>query len=228
MNIWLVNEVMTEGVVAVTPDTLYRELIALLAAYRINAVPVVDGDRRVLGVVSESDLLLKIEFAGADRPRWFDRRARGLRRKADAMTAGELMTAPAVLVRTTTGIRTAARRMEQAHVKQLPVVDFEGRLAGIVSRGDLLKEHLRTDEEILADVRAAVHEVTYTESTGHVVAAVDRGAVTLTGRAERWSTTVLVERLVRQVAGVVSVDARLGFDFNDRDLVRPASAFFAA
>ncbi|MEU4163506.1 CBS domain-containing protein [Actinoplanes sp. NPDC026670] len=228
MKIWLVNEVMTADVVAVGPEVPYRELIVLLAQHRINALPVVDEDRRVLGVVSESDLLLKIEFAGAGEPRWFEFRGRALRRKADAMTAGELMTAPAEVVRTTTGIRTAARRMEQAHVKQLPVVDFGGRLAGIVSRGDLLKEHLRTDAEILTDVRAAIHEITWTENTGHVVAAADRGAVTLTGRSERWSTTVLVERLVRQVAGVVSVDSRLTFDFNDRDLVKPASSYFGA
>ncbi|GIE77271.1 hypothetical protein Aph02nite_32210 [Actinoplanes philippinensis] len=228
MKIWLVNEVMTADVVAVGPGAPYRELIVLLAEHRINAVPVVDGDRRVLGVVSASDLLLKIEFADAGRPRWFQLRGRALRRKADAMTAGELMTAPAEVVRTTTGIRAAARRMEQARVKQLPVVDLDGRLAGIVSRGDLLKEHLRTDAEILADVRAAINEITWTESTAHVVAAVDRGAVLLSGRTERWSTSTLVERLVRQVAGVVSVDAQLSFDFNDRELVKPASSFYAA
>ncbi|MEU8661503.1 CBS domain-containing protein, partial [Actinoplanes philippinensis] len=219
MKIWLVNEVMTADVVAVGPGAPYRELIALLAEHRINAVPVVDGDRRVLGVVSASDLLLKIEFADAGRPRWLQFRGRALRRKAAAMTAGELMTAPAEVVRTTTGIRDAARRMEQARVKQLPVVDLDGRLAGIVSRGDLLKEHLRTDAEILADVCAAINEITWTESTAHVVAAVDRGAVLLSGRTERWSTSTLVERLVRQVAGVVSVDAQLSFDFNDRDQI---------
>jgi CBS-domain-containing membrane protein len=110
----------------------------------------------------------------------------------------------------------------------LPVVDLEGRLVGIVSRGDLLKEHLRTDAEILADVRATIHEVIWTESTAHVGATVDRGVVTVTGRTERWSTAVLVERLVRQVPGVVSVGSRLAFDINDRDLARPASSYFVA
>jgi CBS domain-containing protein len=228
MKIWHVNDVMTTDVVTVGPAAPYREVVALLAAHRINAVPVVDADRRVLGVVSESDLLRKIEYAGTDRPQWFEIRGRAARRKAGALTAGELMTAPAEVVLATTGIRTAARRMDDAHVKQLPVEDLLGRLVGIVSRGDLLKEHLRHDDDILADVRSAIHEATLTERDSSVESSVERGQVTLTGRVERWSTAVLAERLARLVAGVVFVDSRIAFEVDDHDLADPAPAYFVA
>jgi CBS domain-containing protein len=228
MKIWHVNDVMTTDVVTVGPAAPYREVVALLAAHRINAVPVVDADRRVLGVVSESDLLRKIEYAGTDRPQWFEIRGRAARRKAGALTAGELMTAPAEVVLATTGIRTAARRMDDAHVKQLPVEDLLGRLVGIVSRGDLLKEHLRHDDDILADVRSAIHEATLTERDSSVESSVERGQVMLTGRVERWSTAVLAERLARLVAGVVFVDSRIAFEVDDHDLADPAPAYFVA
>ncbi|WIM92864.1 CBS domain-containing protein [Actinoplanes oblitus] len=225
MKTWHVSDVMTTDVVAVGPDTPYRELVALLATHRINALPVVDAGRWVLGVVSESDLLRKIEYVGADQPRWFQRRERAARRKAGALTAGELMTAPVEVVLPTTSIRTAARRMDQAHVKQLPVEDDLGRLVGIVSRSDLLREYLRPDAEILAEVRAAVHEATYTENTAQAEASVEQGVVTLTGRVERWSTMALTVRLVRLVPGVLDVDCRLGHDIDDRQSADRTPAF---
>lgn len=228
MRIWHVSDVMTSDVVTVGPAASYREVVALLAAYRINALPVVDADRRILGVVSESDLLRKVEYAGADRLQWYEIRGRAARRKAGARTAGELMTAPAEVVLATTGIRAAARRMDEANVKQLPVEDLLGRLVGMVSRSDLLKEHLRHDDDILIDVRAAVQEATLTERDSRVGAVVEHGQVTLTGRVERWSTAVLAERLVRLVAGVVFVDSRVTFDVDDHDLPDPAPAYFVS
>lgn len=226
MRMWHVKDVMTADVVSSGPDTPYRELVELLASRRVNAVPVVDEDRRVLGVVSESDLLRKVEFAGADEPHWYERRRREQFQKAGGRTAGELMTAPAVVVLPNASIRTAARRMEASGVKQLPVEDDLGRLVGIVTRSDLLKEHLRTDKEIRADAAAAVSEMLLAESFSTVSTQVDRGVVTLTGRVERWSTGDLTVRLVRLVPGVVEVVDEMSFDFDDRKLVDQAPAVF--
>ncbi|MEV6303427.1 CBS domain-containing protein [Actinoplanes sp. NPDC051861] len=228
MKIWHVEDVMTADVVSARPDTPYRDLVALLADRRINAVPVAGDDRRVIGVVSSSDLLRKIEYSGAARPRWFERRRRALRRKADGRTAAELMTAPAIIVLTTTTVRNAARRMDECGVKQLPVEDDLGRLAGIVTRGDLLKEHLRPDEEIGADARAAVHDVLLAENFSAVTTEVRRGAVTLTGRVERWSTAALAVRHVRMVPGVVEVVDRMSFDYDDHRVADPVPAVFVA
>ncbi|WP_430786627.1 CBS domain-containing protein [Actinoplanes sp. G11-F43] len=216
MRLWHVNDVMTSDVAAVEADTPYRDVADLLASRRVNAVPVVDADRHVLGVVSESDLLRKIEFVGSERPRWFERRKLRQHRKAAGRTAGELMTSPTVIALTSTSVPVAARRMAEAGVKQLPVLDDLGRLVGIVSRGDLLKEHQRPDDEIRADVTVALSEALLAENWSTITAVVERGAVTLTGRVERWSTAILAARRIRMIPGVVEVTETVEFDVDDQ------------
>jgi CBS-domain-containing membrane protein len=228
MKTWHVSDVMTADVVSVGPETPYRDVVELLAARGVNAVPVVDDDQRVLGVVTESDLLRKIEYVGAEEPHWYERRRRAQHRKAAGRTAGELMTAPAVVAITGTSIRGAARRMNEAGVKQLPVENDLGRLVGIVTRGDLLKEYLRPDDEIAADVRAAVREIVLTENLSTVSTRVERGVVTLAGRVERLSTAMLAVRSVRLVPGVVEVVDRISFDVDDHKVADPVPAIFVA
>ncbi|MEU4689954.1 CBS domain-containing protein [Actinoplanes sp. NPDC023714] len=228
MKTWHVTDVMTGDVLAAGPQTPYRDLVALVADNHINAVPVIGGDRQVLGVVTESDLLLKIEYAGEEQPHWYARRRRARLHKAAGQTAAELMTAPAVVALTTTSVAGAARAMDEAGVKQLPVVDDEGRLAGIVTRGDLLKEHLRSDDDIRTDARAAAREVLLGEDNAHLETEVEGGIVTLSGKVERWSTAVLLVRLMRQVPGVVDVTDHVSYDFDDRKEADPLPAIFIA
>src|ERR1700753_192565 len=155
MKNWTVDDVMTKAVVSVDRAATYRDLVDLVIERRFSAVPVVDSVTHVIGVVSEADLLRKIEYAGAEEPRLFEgRRRRGERRKAQGRTAADLMSAPAVVALSGMSIAAAARRMDREDVKRLPVTDDLGRLIGIVSRGDLLKTHLRPDDEILADIRS--------------------------------------------------------------------------
>lgn len=220
MRNWTVDDVMTTAVVTVTPDAPYRNLVDLLVEHRFSAVPVVDESQRVLGVVSEADLLRKIEYAGDEEPRLFERRRRrDERHKATASTATQLMSAPAVTVATGTTIAAAARLMDSRAVKRLPVVDGDGRLIGIVSRSDLLKTHLRPDDEIEADLAGgALRDVIGAEATA-ITAAVTDGVVTLTGKVDRWSTTAVAERVARQVPGVVEVVDNLTFDYDDRQVL---------
>jgi len=176
MKNWIVDDVMTEAVVSVEQSASYRSVIDLLVAHRFSAVPVVDTFHRVSGVVSESDLLRKIEYAGDAEPRMFEgRRRRDDRGKALARTAGDLMSAPPVVVLAGTSIAAAARLMDSADVKRLPVVDDLGRLVGIVSRGDLLKVHLRPDDEILADVETGVLRLVPAGGSAPVTASVADG-----------------------------------------------------
>jgi CBS domain-containing protein len=227
MKTWHVNDVMTGDVRAAGPETLYRDLVALVVGNHINAVPVVDADRRVLGVVTESDLLLKVGYAGSEEPSWFARRRARLH-KAAGQTAAELMTAPAVVVFPSTTVAGAARTMEQARVKQLPVVDELGRLTGIVTRGDLLKEHLRPDSEVHADVRAVAREVLLGEDSAFVEVVVAGGIVTLSGRVERASTAILLVRVAQQVPGVVDVTDQLTYDVDDRKSLEPPLSLHVA
>src|SRR5690348_11584449 len=193
MKNWTVDDVMTRKVVSVDQGASYRSVVDTLIENRVSAVPVVDPFLRVTGVVSEADLLRKIEYAGEETPRMFEsRRRRGERGKALARTAAKLMSAPSVTVLSGTTIAAAARRMDTEGVKRLPVVDELGRLVGIVTRSDLLKVHLRPDEDIAADITGVLGD-----RAQAVTVAVEDGTVTLTGEVELWSTAYQVSRLAR-------------------------------
>ncbi|GAA3336529.1 CBS domain-containing protein [Amorphoplanes nipponensis] len=226
MRTWTVRDVMTTAVVTVAEHAPYREVVDLLVGNRFSAVPVVDGSRRVTGVVSEADLLRKIEYAGAEAPRLFEgRRRRGERVKATGRTAGDLMSAPPVTVLAGTSLPAAARLMDAEGVKRLPVVDDGGRLVGIVSRGDLLKVHLRPDDEILADVRSGVVRPFLADDADQVQVTVEDGVVVLAGVVDRWSTTDIAERMTRQVAGVVEVVDELEYEYDDRAILGAGIAY---
>jgi CBS domain-containing protein len=223
MRIWTVDDVMTREVVAVLPTARYRELVDLVTGHQFSAVPVVDEARRVVGVVSEADLLCKVEFAGDERHRLFEsRHLRGERARALGATAAELMSAPPIVVTAGTAVAAAARTMDDERVKQLPVVDEANRLVGIVTRGDLLKIHLRTDGEIRTDVVAGVLNAVFPDEAESVGVEVTEGVVTLSGRVMRRSVAELMVTLIHQVAGVVRVADRVAFEYDDRpDVVVP-------
>ncbi|MEV7225466.1 CBS domain-containing protein [Polymorphospora sp. NPDC051019] len=200
MRTWQVRDVMTTDVVAVAEEAGYRRIVDAVAGRRVSGVPVVDLDRRVVGVVSESDLLHRAG-AGPRRP-W-----RGRRKPAGALTARDLMTAPAVTTYGDTTLVDAARRMDRERVRRLPVVDDLGRLVGIVTRGDLLRVHLRPDEDIRVDVvREVLHRIL---ALPDVRVEVRDGVVTLAGPVPRRASAVHAVRLAGQVGGVVRVVDRL-------------------
>ncbi|MFY1594195.1 CBS domain-containing protein [Micromonospora sp. WMMD737] len=220
MRTWQVGDVMTRKVTTVGEQTPYREIVDALVRRGISGVPVVDGSRRVLGVVSESDLLHKVERAGhPDERRVFEgRRRRTAREKADALLARDLMTAPAVATWPEATISAAARQMDRESVKRLPVLDDLGRLVGIVTRGDLLRVHLRTDAEIREDVVQEVLRRVLAVRDGLVTVRVRGGEVTLDGRLDRRSAVELAVRLAGQVSGVVRVTSTLAYDVDDTAL----------
>ncbi|MDO3685502.1 CBS domain-containing protein [Micromonospora sp. C28ISP2-4] len=221
MRTWQVADVMTRDVATVTEETPYREVVDVLVRQRISGVPVVDSFRRVLGVISEADLLHKVERSGhPDERRVFEgRRRRTAREKAGALVARDLMTAPAVTTHERASLVATARLMDHEAVKRLPVLDDLGRLAGIVTRGDLLRVHLRTDAEIREEV---VHEVlrrVLSVRDGLVTVQVRGGEVTMDGRLDRRSAVELAGRLAAQVAGVVAVHNVIGYDVDDTTLM---------
>jgi len=207
MSRWSVADVMTVGAVSVEPDTPFKEIVDVLEAHGINAVPVVDSCHRVIGVVSSADLVPKIEFAGEeDQHQVFEgRQIRRARSKASATAAGDLMTAPALTVLGQTSVVQAAKIMESAQLKRLPVVDDLGRLTGMVTRRDLLKVFLRGDGDIHREI---VHEL-LPDLPGvtprDVRVEVDDGVVTLLGELRQSSLVPAVIRQIERVDGVVDV-----------------------
>ncbi|WP_433221538.1 CBS domain-containing protein [Dactylosporangium sp. CS-047395] len=214
---WNVADVMTIGAISVQEDTPFKEIVDLLEAHEINAVPVVDGFDRVVGVVSSADLVPKIEFAGVDdRLRVFEaRHTRQARGKAHATAAGELMNAPAITVMSTTSLVAAARIMETETLKRLPVVDDAGRLIGMVTRRDLLKVFLRTDAEIRGEILAEALDGLVGVDPSQLRVEVDDGVVTLLGEVDRGSLVPSLVRQIERVDGVVDVVSHLSFDIDE-------------
>ncbi|MFG1694194.1 CBS domain-containing protein [Nonomuraea sp. NPDC049309] len=214
----LVENVMTTDVAAVRETDSFHKVAEVLIERGVSGVPVVDGDGRVLGVVSEADLLAKEEFKqryyGDDyRPplRARIRHAAGSEgsghRKARGETAGELMTGPAHVTTPDAPVVSAARLMDRHGVKRLPVVDADGRLVGIVSRRDLIKVFLRPDEDIEREVREALR--------GQAGVAVRDAVVTLTGTYEERSQAMTAVRLAENIDGVVAVRDELSWKHDD-------------
>jgi CBS-domain-containing membrane protein len=197
--------------------------VRLLSERRVSALPVLDAARRVVGVVSEADLLRKEEFPeqpGGGRP-FESRQRRAARAKAAGDTAAELMTAPAVTVGADATVAEAAKVLSRHGVKRLPVVDEAGRLLGIASRVDLLKVFLRSDEDIRREVRDEVFQRVLWVDPDGVAVEVRDGVVTLEGVLERRSLIPIAVRLVHGVDGVVDVVDRLTYEADDAQIELP-------
>lgn len=215
---------MTHDVVVAQPDTPFKDLVELLESNRVSALPVLDAERRVVGVVSEADLILKEELPPDERHHrrigWqpsFERR-----RRAEAGSAGELMTTPAVTITADASLTRAAKLMHERDVKRLPVVDDRGGLIGIVSRKDLLRIFLRSDDEIRSEIVEEVlrRRLWLTPDEGQIVVTVEDGVARLDGWIDRKSTRDILDALVLGVDGVVMVDDRVAYRTDDTH-IRP-------
>ncbi|MFE2705011.1 CBS domain-containing protein [Streptomyces mirabilis] len=205
----IVSDVMTHTVAAIGRKANFKEIVQLMEQWKVSALPVLEGEGRVIGVVSEADLLPKEEFRDSDPDRHTQLRRLSDLAKAGAVTAEDLMTAPAVTVQANATLAQAARTMAHAKVKRLPVVDDMGLLEGVVSRGDLLKVFLRGDEDIAEEVRREVVSDLFRAPSAPVRVQVQDGVVTLTGRVRDTSLVPVAARLVRSVEGVVDVEFEL-------------------
>jgi CBS domain-containing protein len=205
----VVSDVMTHTVVAIGRDAKFKEIVRTLMQWRVSAMPVLEGEGRVVGVVSEADLLPKEEFRDSDPDRYTQLRRLSDLAKAGAVTADELMSSPAVTVQANVPLAEAAAKMAHRKIKRLPVTDAHGRLEGIVSRSDLLKVFLRPDEDIAEEVRRTVVAYVFPDPLGPVEVNVEEGMVTLAGVIRDVSLVPVAERLIRAVGGVIGVECRL-------------------
>jgi CBS-domain-containing membrane protein len=215
---------MTREVVTVGERTPFKQIAGTMAERRVSALPVLDDEGRVAGIVSEADLLLKEEFPDgpAGGHLFQGRRQRMERAKAAGDTAAELMTAPAVTVGPDATVAEAARLLHRHGIKRMPVVDPAGPLLGIVSRNDLLKVFLRSDAEIAQEVRQEVLVRAMWVNPDTVTIKVRDGVVTLTGQLERRSLIPITVNLVHGLDGVVDVVDRLSFEVDDSPIMVPS------
>ncbi|HLK74416.1 MAG TPA: CBS domain-containing protein [Streptosporangiaceae bacterium] len=213
-----VNDVMTTTVVAVKKGASYKEMAALLRKYRVSAFPVLDDDQRVIGIVSEADLLAK-EALNADRGGPIAAMVHHKElEKADGVTAGDLMTSNVVTVKPDDTVEQAARLMYHLQVKRLPVVDAGGHLVGIVSRADLLAVFDRPDEQIRAEIvnDIILHEFLIDPALFTVTVA--DGVVTIQGTPETADMSRNLMNRIRHVTGVVAVRDELSWPPPERSI----------
>lgn len=204
-------------VVSVHPDTPYKVVAERLCAYSISGMPVLGPTGRVLGVVTEADLLAKeIRASGPMTGRAPAKPGSSTDRdKANALTAVDLMTSPAITAAPREVAATAAARMRSRGIRRLPVVDDGGHLLGVVSRRDLLRPYLRRDAEIRAEALALLADEFGTVPEGWSVA-VHNGVLTLDGELPTRGDVLAVRAAVGRIDGAVSVEGEPTYSIEDR------------
>lgn len=189
---WTVGDVMTRDVVSVGPDTSFKACADLMRIHQVSGLPVLNQNRLV-GIVTEADLMRSVA-TGA---------------KPSAVSAGDVMTRDVTTVTASMTVAGAARLMFERNVKRLPVLDSTKRLVGIVSRRDVLRVFLRTDEAIRKEVAHGILDEMPLLGRGRVTVTVRDGVVRLEGEVDNGSLTSLLVRLILGVPGVVGVENRL-------------------
>lgn len=206
-----VRDVMATRVVAVRKTASFKEMIVRMRKSRISAFPVVDDQGRVVGVVSQADMLDKEAELATGRGPLAGVLRFGDHEKASGVTAAELMTSPPVTAGPDTPLAEAARLMRDHQVKRLPVINATGRLVGIVSRADVLSVFDRTDSAIAHEITHDVILGEFLVDPSAIQVTVVDGIVTLAGRPETNETGHEMVWRVRHVQGVVAVRDRLDY-----------------
>jgi CBS domain-containing protein len=203
-----VRDVMTRRVISVREDASFKEMADMLRRTRISAFSVVNDANRVIGVVSEADLLVKeaVQATGTS----IVAALRHVREedKATGVTAGDLMTRPAITVGPDASVAEAARITYDRRIKRLPVVDPAGRLLGIISRADVLAVFSRPDEEIRDEIAHRVLPAAAISKSADLDVTVRDGIVTISGAPQTEQATHVLLDAVRHVQGVVAVRDR--------------------
>jgi CBS domain-containing protein len=207
-----VREVMTTEVVTTTPDVLLKNAALELATHRISGMPVLNGAGSVVGVLSEADILAK---EGAEHERggfldWFlDPTDPWLEARFNAVTVEDAMSSPAKTILPSRPLVEAATVMLEERINRLPVVDADGKLLGLVSRGDLVRAFARSDAEIQREIEEDVLRRVMWLDPADVSVAVSDGVVTLSGQVASGADVDLLPKFARRVPGVVEVESSL-------------------
>jgi CBS-domain-containing membrane protein len=203
--------VMSTHVIAVRQRAGYKEMAAMLRDQRVSAFPVIDDDNKVIGVVSETDLLTKEALEGTV-PRTLQRlTSQRVRSQVNGVTAADLMTKPAVTIGPDELVTRAARLMFNHRVKRLPVISDDGTLIGIVTRSDVLSVYDRPDADIQREITQDLILGTFLCDPAKFTVTVKDGIVTIEGMPETTPVGHDIIDAVRHMEGVVFVRDRLSY-----------------
>jgi CBS domain-containing protein len=210
-----VRDVMTTRVVAVTQETSFKDVAALLRQHRVSVFPVVDTDGKVIGVLSETDMLPKEALLAGLPPQGPgpDSAVHDHNDfvKAVSVTVASMMTRAPITITADEPVTSAARLMYSCKVGSLPVVTENGHLTGIISRADVLSVYGRPDEQIRQEIAQDVIEAEFGCDPSRFTVTVKDGIVTLAGHPDTapQGRNILAEAW--HIEGVVSVRDRLTY-----------------
>lgn len=219
------KDIMTTNVITVTGDSRVDEIAALLLQRNISGVPVVDAEGRVLGIVSEGDLMHRPE-SGTERPRsWWLRLMADSQEDAEqytkthGMRAEEVMTRDVIAVGEDTSVGDIAQLLEERRIKRVPVLR-DGKLVGLVSRANLLHGLVARKDKIAAapsaDDRSIREQISAEIERQDWVSHGSFNVIVTDGRVELWGwvdsdqerQALLV--VAENVTGVRAVEDHLG------------------
>lgn len=220
------RDIMTAPVIAATPDTSVREIAELLLEKRISGLPIVQNEK-VVGILSESDLLRRVE-AGTEarRPKWLEALIDPNIQAADfaqsrGVLARDVMTRDIIAVDSDADLRDIAKIFEQRRIKRVPVLE-NGRLVGIISRANLLRalmvyspptpNDVRSDQAIQAQIRERLEDEAWLDFSRLNIVVTD-GVVHLWGTLKSEEQRRALVVAVRGIAGVSDVQ-----DHTSRDI----------
>lgn len=209
-----VVDVMTTEVEKAHPDWSLKQAARAMIEHGVSGLPVVGDDGIVVGIITEADFIEAEADRAMGRRRLFDT-VFGEKKTRVPSTVGAVMTGSPLVVERNTMLSEAARIMTDRNVKRLPVVDPDGRLEGIVSRGDILVAFARDDDAIAADVERGVVRRILMLNSSDVSVRVTDGVVTLAGEVPTRTDARLLEELVSRVEGVIRYESDLSWSFDD-------------
>lgn len=212
MKLVVAREIMTSPVITVTPETSFREIVMLMLRHRVSGLPVVDDTGRLLGIVTEADLIHKEEQPSPQPPiigwhgrsLWLERLV-DRHQKANGTTARDLMTENVVTATEEASAHDLAHLMLARGVNRVPIVR-DGRVMGIVTRADILKVFVRTDATLAADIRNALIHDLWIDPAGLTITCTN-GVVTISGQVDRHSDREFVKKWIKSIDGVVGLNA---------------------
>jgi CBS domain-containing protein len=206
-----VKDVMSTHVIAVRQGASYKDMAAMLHEQRVSAFPVLDDHNRVIGVVSESDLLTKAALEGTVPGMLQSMMSQREHARASALTAAELMTSPPVTIGPDESVTHAARLMYSRRVKRLPVTSDDGTLIGIVTRADVLSVYSRPGADIQREIIQDLIVGMFACDPARFTVTVADGIVTIEGAPETDRAGRDIIDAARHVEGVVAVRDRLRY-----------------
>ena len=217
------SDVMTRDVVSVAPETTVREIAALMTARRISGVPVVETDGRLVGILSETDLLHRAETGTERQRKWWlgifadaDSLAREYA-KSHGLKARDVMSTSVISVDAETELARVADILDRRNLKRLPVLS-DGKLVGIITQGDLVRALAGTkskpadaeidDKSLSQDIDRRMRAAQWLH--GNIVnVVVENGVVQLVGMVPSQDQRHALRILAEETPGVVRVEDRL-------------------